>query len=205
MSYLIFSRKDVGHKRIFFFYCLFVLLHTILSLFSVKLYPVLFNICDIIYTPVQLLFFALIISSLLTNEKTKSSLKKTALLFLLFTISLICIYPYHQVESIISALEQLILITFCIFFYYEKLQRTDTLFIYTTPGFWAINAIFIYACGTFFVYLFRKNLLISEDFVQHYRYIHYIISIITNILISICFFLTENSNKEATKNHLFET
>lgn len=187
----------------FFYYCLFLLLHAVLSLLFINLHAGLFDFNNIIYIPIQLFFFAQIVSELLITEKKKSIVKKISLSFLFLAVILIIVFKPEKIEAALQGSEQLILITYCIIFYFERLEHTDNLFIYTTPGFWAINSIFIYACGTFFAYLFRGYLSISDEFVQQYRYLHYTTSIIANLLTSVCFLLPEKTIT-ANKTHYFE-
>jgi hypothetical protein len=161
-------------------------------------YPGLFDLNNILYIPIQLIFFSRILSVLIKNITLKKFILITVVLFLIATILLLFIYPFDKIDSILQSTEQLLLISYCILYYYERLQQTDTLFIYTTSSFWAINAIFIYASGTFFVYLFRDSLSFPDSeggFVQQYRYVHYIVSIIKNLLIALSFTLTEKPLK----------
>jgi hypothetical protein len=87
--------------------------------------------------------------------------------------------------SIISTINTLIVLGFCLIYFYNQLKNPDITFIYLLPSFWITSAIFLFSSGTFFVFWY--NLLYRNDelFTYQYVYIHAIIYLIRNIIFSI--------------------
>jgi hypothetical protein len=91
--------------------------------------------------------------------------------------------------SIISTINTLLILGFCLIYFYNQLKKPDITFIYLLPSFWITSAIFLFSSGTFFVFWY--NLLYRNDelFTFQYVYIHAIIYLIRNLIFSIAFII----------------
>jgi len=72
-----------------------------------------------------------------------------------------------------------------LYYFYEKLQETNSLLIYTTQDFWIIIAFLIYLSGTFFLYLYAENTLQDKQFQIAYATINSSFILLKNVLLSI--------------------
>jgi hypothetical protein len=74
--------------------------------------------------------------------------------------------------------ENIIIIIFCLFYFYEEISIPQSAFIYSTPAFWLIAGILIYSAGTFFLFMFSDNL--SDDEWNKWVTINYVFTILKN-------------------------
>lgn len=86
-------------------------------------------------------------------------------------------------RSLIFSIENIIIIPFCVLYFYEQINKPDTYFIYLSKSFWIILGIIIYATGTLFVFIYIDSLPAEEQ--GKYWVINSIFNTVKNILFSI--------------------
>ena len=91
--------------------------------------------------------------------------------------------------SIISTINTLLVLGFCMAFFYNLLKKPNITFIYLQPNFWCTSGLFLFSSGTFFVFWFNLIYNSNEIFNQQYIYIHSGIYIIRNMFFSIAFLI----------------
>jgi hypothetical protein len=91
--------------------------------------------------------------------------------------------------SIISTINTLIVLGFCMAFYYNLLKNPNITFVYLKQTFWLTSALFLFSSGTFFVFWYNLLYNTNDIFNQQYVYIHAIIYIIRNLIFSIAFLI----------------
>lgn len=89
----------------------------------------------------------------------------------------------------LNSVESILILIFCIFYYFEQIRSPQTHFIYTQQSFWVTGAIFIFTAGTFFVFLFRQSSVQVDGFIDQFAYIHALLYLLRNILFSITMFI----------------
>lgn len=87
-----------------------------------------------------------------------------------------------------AGIEGILIITLCIYYFYEQLKKPATTLIYTHQSFWIIIAFLIFQCGTFFLYLFAENRLHNQSFKIQYAVINSAFTLLKNTLFSIAMF-----------------
>ena len=103
-------------------------------------------------------------------------------------------------DAIPATLESFLIIIYCIYYFYDQLNKPQVSFIYSTFHFWISIGIFIYLAGTFF--LFVQYSIMSEQQRVDFWIINLISNILKNILFSISFIIPStpsNSNKKLEK------
>ena len=85
----------------------------------------------------------------------------------------------------ITGVETVLIISMCIFYFFDQLKQPNTYLIYTTIDFWIIIAFLIYLSGTFFLYLYADNMNKSAEFRRQYFLINSSFYILKNILLGI--------------------
>ncbi|WP_158638300.1 hypothetical protein [Panacibacter ginsenosidivorans] len=97
--------------------------------------------------------FGLIISFLL-NSKLFSFINYIAIgIVTIFSITNALWWEKLKLyNSYSSSLSCIILICYCLYYYWYQIQNPKDLFIYRQPSFWMITGIFIYCGGNFFVF-----------------------------------------------------
>lgn len=96
--------------------------------------------------------------------------------------------------------ENIFVIVFAIYYYYEQIFELNTPFIYKVSRFWVVTAYFITAAGTFFLLLYITSF---NPKVQQLIYVlNYIFVIIRTILLCIAMFIKNNNNLQKQKYNL---
>lgn len=106
----------------------------------------------------------------------------------------------NHFDQISNGMSDIIIITMSVFYFYQKIKKPDSLFIYSTAHFWFVSAFFVYASATFFIFLFFDNLT-SLD--QQNRVLVYFINklfyVIKQILIAVGFSRIPEKNNSNNK------
>ena len=138
-----------------------------------------------VFTTLELACFLLFIKQIIKNKLVKY----LPLLFILFSIFNIVDYFLLRNDatfnSIASGVESILIIIFCLYYFYEQLREANTLLIYTTHHFWIIIGFLIFFSGTFFLYLYSENFLKVKVFRDQYVIINSVFYLLKNILFSI--------------------
>jgi hypothetical protein len=110
-------------------------------------------------------------------------------------------------NSTTTGAEAIIIISLCLYYFYEQLRDASNLLIYTTHDFWIIIAFLIYISGTFFLYIFAENTLQDKDFQVQYIYINSGFNLLRNILLSIAMLMkpTQKSKPDFPNESSFPT
>ncbi|MEO6452603.1 MAG: hypothetical protein ABIN97_00960, partial [Ginsengibacter sp.] len=149
-----------------------------------------------IFNVVELAFFLVLFKQIF---KTKKVVKYLPFLFVGFIIFIIIDYAFHMntgaFDSKSSGIESIIIITLCLYYFYEELKQANSLLIYTTINFWIIIAFLIYLSGTFFLFLFAENTLHDKVFQIQYIVINSSFIIIKNIFFSIALMIKSDSSQ----------
>ncbi len=128
--------------------------------------------------------------------KSRTSLLLILALYSLFLIVwIIKNLNDQEYSSSIKASASLIFIISCLVYYYQELRRIDSFFIYAKPEFWGVTSLFIFATGTFFVFLFKQQSLNNDKFFYNqYVYIHALLFILRNLILSVSFLFRSKTN-----------
>lgn len=94
-----------------------------------------------------------------------------------------------------SIVEFLILISFLVYFFYEKMQTVVSYPLYQNISFWIAVGLFIYFTGNFFylVFIYSSN---DVSFILQMKYIYSIVTISKNIILALALFGTEPDNAD---------
>ena len=90
-------------------------------------------------------------------------------------------------NSIITTINTLFILLFCLLYFFEQIRFPKTVFIYTQSSFWSIVGLLVFSAGTFFIFWYNTIIKQSEVFENQYIIIHALIFIIRNVLFSIAF------------------
>lgn len=128
----------------------------------------------------------------------KKKLFKKVLLVLTFLFYIFCTLSFftskgYSFDSFPASIESILIIVFCILFFYEQINSPDISFIYATKKFWIVTAFLIYLSGTLFLFVYTSN--ISESEQDLYWPINYVFNILKNIIITLAFFLPTSGSR----------
>jgi hypothetical protein len=131
----------------------------------------------------EFVFFALFIYFNLKSHILKNIVLATVAAFIVLPFILYFIYGDADYQSLIFSIENIIIIPFCVLYFYEQINRPDTLFIYLSKSFWIILGIIIYVTGTLFVFMYIDSLPPEEQ--DKYWVINLIFNAVKNVLFAI--------------------
>lgn len=159
-----------------------------------------------VFTFIESLFFAGFFYSII---KKKSLKKLIVTITIIFSISLIVYYYYSYLllqsplalDSIPIGIETILIFVFSFFYFFEQMNDTTNLFIYSKPSFWAVLGILLYLSGSFFIYIFANQIDFKD--LGKYWIITNIASIIKNIFFAVAIYIQANqsSKKSSKKNY----
>ncbi len=137
-----------------------------------------------IFTAIEYVCFVLVIIFLLQNKSLLKVVKLTSLAFIIFCLlSLTLSNNKFHFDSVQSSISSLLIIIFCIFYFYEKLNEPQLQFIYSEFHFWIILGFLIYLSATLFLYVYVTSL--PELIARKFWVINSFSNILKNVLFSI--------------------
>lgn len=140
-----------------------------------------------LFTVLEYSFFAAFIY---TNFKKK--IFKQVLLGISFLFYTFCAISYfsekgYYFDSLPASIESILVIIFCVFYFYEQINNPDVSFIYSSKKFWIVTAFLIYLSGTLFLFIYTSNLSKKEQ--DFYWPINLVFNTLKNLLITLAFSL----------------
>jgi len=174
------------------FYCIFsdlVLSKLSLKYLESELYSFrLFTIIE--YSIITFFIFQLIESDLF-----KRLIKIGSIIFIIVSILDIYTSSFTSFDSLPSGIESILVLSYCLFFVYEKMTSTDFSFNGTI---WITIGFILFFSGTFFLFILSQNNFKDSSFILTYGYIVAIFNIIKNLFITIGIFSESNNSKKTS-------
>ncbi|MBO9633087.1 MAG: hypothetical protein J7578_08200 [Chitinophagaceae bacterium] len=126
----------------------------------------------------------------------KGTLRKIILIaspvFVVYTVFEYFRTQDSSIDSMTITVENILLIIFCMFYFFKEISQPQSVFIYSSYAFWVIVSILIYSTGTFFYFAYSDNL--SDDDWHKWSIINHIFTIIKNILFGIAVIMPKKVN-----------
>ncbi len=193
MIYFTKSKKSYFSLIAFYsFYCIFsdlVLSKLSLKYLESELYSFrLFTIIE--YSIITFFIFQLIESDLF-----KRLIKIGSIIFIIVSILDIYTSSFTSFDSLPSGIESILVLSYCLFFVYEKMTSTDFSFNGTI---WITIGFILFFSGTFFLFILSQNNFKDSSFILTYGYIVAIFNIIKNLFITIGIFSESNNSKRTS-------
>lgn len=195
LLYLIFLRKNTAKEiRVVFFYCLYAfindcLITKVLNRLEVKNNSVFVLLS--LFTLVEYLLFSIALYVVLKKRLFKNFIRVSTVFFIA-----ICIYQFYldshksAIDSLSITLEYILLIIFCLFYFFQELNEPNATFIYSSHRFWIALGILIYSTGTFFFFMQSGHL--SDEQFDKWAPINYVFTLIKNALFGIAILIKKN-------------
>jgi hypothetical protein len=146
-------------------------------------------------TIIEGVFYSLFLHSLLQSRTAKRILLICILLFFCYSLFDLFQSKGATFDSIASVLVSLIIISFCVFYLYEKMSNPDSLFLYNSPYFWIVAALLLYFSGIFFANIYAQNFSKSREVAKTFWTITSYLAFIQNILFLIAFIIAKKPDK----------
>lgn len=143
------------------------------------------------FTVIEYILFAYFLFHSLENKLIKNIILIVSVIFLGYTTYHFFYHSKSSFDSIPASVESLIIISFCVYYFYEQIKIPSVGIIYSTYPFWAIVGMLIYLSGTLFLFLYVASLENANDFTNWY--INNVLNIIKNIFFAIAFSMSKKN------------
>lgn len=185
--YIIFSKRNKDKKFwVIFLYCLCSLILDILIHLS-KFQPYKFFLYSF-FTLIEYTSFSYFLLLTYKEKSYKWLLILCTILFYMVMLYSIVHEPNGEFDNLTSSIAGLLVIIFCILFFYEQLQDTKTNFIYSSKSFWIVSGCLIYTSTTLFLFVSVGLFKLSNNQEESVWMLNNFINVIKNILFGIAFY-----------------
>lgn len=181
---LYFFKKQNKEVRVLYYLLVFIFIHQIIYGSLLKRESDLAESFNSFYTPVEFLITSLYIRTLLRGRLYKTLILISILVYFTFWIPLFSFLGTQDYISYIRAFSYSLILIFSILYYYEQIRHPKTFFVYMQKSFWIVSGFFLFAAGTFFIFLFDQFSGNVKGFFDQYVYIHALLFIVRNFLFS---------------------
>lgn len=146
------------------------------------------------FTVMEYTLFSVFMYLSLKSKRIKQLIIGVAPLFII----LVLYYLFNRNQSnnfdaIPASLESMLIIVFCVCFFFEQIKDMEVSFVYSSKTFWIIVAILIYMSATFF--LFISSVYFTQEERKAYWFINYFSNILKNLLLAVAFIIPNNKPK----------
>jgi hypothetical protein len=188
---LIQKNRKKGILFFVFFYCIFSFLTDLIVRFLTPTTDTSFEYFILtVFTVFELSLFSLVTYHSLTSKYFKKSLVIAVIAFVVFTL-FVYLTGFNN-DSLFASVECIIIISFCILYFYERLTQPTQTYMYFSPAFWILVGFFLYSSGTLFLFIYAVSLPRTESI--NYWYINSIFNLLKNIAFIIAFFMKDESS-----------
>jgi hypothetical protein len=150
-----------------------------------------------LFTVLEYSFFTAFLYLNFKRSSFKLILIITSLIFYLFCIHSFFTTKDFSFDSLPASIEAILIIFFCILFFFEQINNPDVSFIYSSKKFWIATAFLIYLSGTLFLFIYTSNLSEAEQ--GFYWPINYVFNILKNLIITLAFSLPSDNSQSLTR------
>ncbi len=150
-----------------------------------------------LFTIIEHVLIVLFLHHIIISLKFKKIIKVLSGLFLLYAIFDFINSKSNTFDSTPSGITSILILSYCIYYFFEKIKTPDSLFLYSTPNFWIVVALIIFFSGTFFIYIYSQNNYNDPAFKSIYNLINSTFIILRNLLFSIAFLIKTDKGKQS--------
>lgn len=150
-----------------------------------------------IFTVIEFILFASFFYLTLEKKLVKKILLVISPIFLFFTI----FYNFSVAttfDSIPITIEGILILCFCIYYFFEQLNQMNNEFIYAKAEFWAVAGIMLYLAGTFFLFVQAGEL--SPNGRRTFWVINLGCNVLKNIMFAVAFSIKKNNYQTIRNN-----
>ncbi len=191
--YLLFQKKNKDNSLRVIFYLLIINffndLYGVYRLFQLKPNILNFNF----YILIETLFIYVFYRKILSDHFIKHVLSAISIIFVAFWLFEFISFGQSRFLYYCVTYENIFIILFAIYFYYEKIFLLNNALIYNNIKFWTVAAFFVNAAGTFFLLLYIPTLPTRDQ--AAYYILSNIFTIIRTILLCIAMLMNNDNSK----------
>ena len=180
--------------KVFFIYTTLLAFSSISSLVLLYVFKVkyLYILIVKVYTIIEYCLLVIMLSHFFKNKRISKWAYFSIVPYTIIAVTN-SIQSKFNFSNFPLLVEFLILIVLLIYFFYEKMNLMEGIFIYQSISFWICVALFFYFCGNFFFLLFTTYNS-NRNFTIQLQMVYTFVTITKNILLSISLFFNEANN-----------
>lgn len=187
-----------------FFYLLLSFFSDVLTIWNIT--PGNFTtLQNTIFTIFEFLMFITYLSLSLKNKFIVKLSSVVAFCYTVFASFYILLNKkkHEDYYTLVTTIENVIIITLCVIVLYNFIKTPQILFIYSYSQFWIVIGILFYLAGTFFLSLVLKELPNQEQ--EKYWILNLFSNILKNIFFTIAFLMKKNTltNQSSIKSQYY--
>lgn len=153
------------------------------------------------FTVVEFSIFTIFIYLQIKSRSIKWFMGISAILFYAFAFYNIIYRPNKNFDSLPASVESVLVILYCILFFFEQMRNPEVQFIYSSKVFWITTAVLIYLAATLFLFISTAYFTMQER--DAYWSINFISNILKNVLLSIAFILPKHKSPPPSDRDLY--
>lgn len=179
--------------KVIFFYSIYSFLNDLVIIYRSSV-GLKFSVFLYTFTVIEYIFFSFLLYYLIKSSLVKKAIIVCSLLFIAFCLYNILNEPIKVFDSLQASIESILVLAYCIIYFYEQLNQPQISFIYTKYTFWLITGVLIYLSGTFFLFAFAVNL--PEETRDQFWIINLICSVLKNVLFTVSILIYIKTSKK---------
>jgi hypothetical protein len=183
---LLFKKIKEWPIKVIFCYSLYSFINNQVLLFTSD--PAKVSKLIYFFTLFEYLLFVTLIYLIIVSRKAKTFLIVASPVFAAVCLYFIFGAKLKAFDSVQTGIECIIIISFCLFYFYERLVSPQVINLFGSYQFWIILALLLYLSGAFFLFVFAVDL--PDDERNGYWPILHVCGIIRNILFAIAVYLS---------------
>ena len=159
------------------------------------------NTLNGVFTIFEFAIFSYFFNLIINITLAKKVMSITSIIILAILIIIFIRADKRSFDSFSASLESVVVIIYCVIYFFEQISRPQTNFIYTLPYFWIVLGILIYMSSTLFLFIVASNL--SDQEFQKYWIITGVSNVVSNIIFGVGFLMnrfTHNSISDQSQN-----
>ena len=137
------------------------------------------------FTITEYSLFAFFLYSIIANKTFKLIILIATIGFYLFALYYFFTSSGRSFDSLAASVESILIITFCILYLFDQLNKPQMMFIYQDPNFWFVVGFMVYLSGNLFLFIQANSL--HSDIRANFWKIALFSNVVKNILFAIAF------------------
>lgn len=198
IAYAILLKKPKNTQKIIFYLIIYTIINHGITSIHLRYSLSFFNWTRSLYTPIELTFISLFFYHALNNERLKIICIGCMTGFWIYFFGFSEEAGKIAFDSVQVSIESIIVITYCLLYYYQEIKLPAIDFVYSKPDFIITSAFLLYMTGNFYIYMYKKQFDNYDGFDYTYGVIHGIFYGVRNALF--CIALTMPARKIAKNN-----
>lgn len=147
-----------------------------------------------LFTAIEYGLFSAFLYMNLKSKKLRTFVVAAAPLF--YGLVIYFFFHHNQTndfDAIPASLESMLVIIFCVCFFFEQIMDMEVSFIYSSKTFWIVVALLVYMSAVFFLFISSEFFTTEER--KAYWFINFISNIIKHILLASAFIMPNQKPK----------